>query len=732
MYEAFYGLRERPFNLTPDPRFLYLSENHKEALAHLIYGIKNHSGFVMVSGEIGTGKTTICRNLLNELDSGTEIAYIFNPNLSPVELMKKINSEFGVRHDANTVLELVEELNYHLLEQAGKGKNCVLVIDEAQNLDVTVLEQIRLISNLETETTKLLQIILIGQPELLEKLALHEMRQLNQRITARYHLHPLSEKETVHYIAYRLHTAGARKTVKFTPSAIRLIYKITGGTPRMINSICDRALLLGYTREQRTISKAMIRYAANEVRGEQPRSRRWNRWKSYSWLPSPALIVAVILVLVLIGPLKKFTRELELFNAFWTSETDAPQSIPVHETAEAKPLPQNETTPSPQALPQKTELAKRVMDRLNVLESPTPATGAPSFTDRLAGLSLDEARSGAMAALLDEWKIPLHGAYPESDAPNSIAAFAQSHGFAFERLTPALDQLLAIGLPAAVRVRHGQDFLWLGLLRVEGDEVEVSLGPGQRTTAPRDIFREIYAGEAFLFWRDPDPTAPALLPGRAGPPVAELKAALRRLGRIGPSNTSVRYDAETQAAVTRIQMETGLPVDGMAGKQVRMVLSSWIPPLHTPGLRPWAQSAAPVLAEAPPPAVEAPVKPPMPSPVQVEAPAPTPVEEAPQTAEVEPETATESKASPESTALEAWRRGSGETGSQTLVEPGSDGSAFIDATGTRQAPALLSIRDLPDISEISGPSALATETPRDATPPAWSGFPLVPHEPDRP
>jgi general secretion pathway protein A len=185
MYKAFYGLREKPFNLTPDPRFLYLSEKHKEAFAHLLYGIRNRAGFVMVTGEIGTGKTTICRNLLNQLDEDTELAFIFNPMLSPLELLKKIVSEFGIAAQGTNALELTEELNEYLLEAAAKGKNCVLLIDEAQNLDPQVLEQIRLLSNLETETEKLLQIVLIGQPELGEKLALHELRQLNQRITWR-------------------------------------------------------------------------------------------------------------------------------------------------------------------------------------------------------------------------------------------------------------------------------------------------------------------------------------------------------------------------------------------------------------------------------------------------------------------------------------------------------------------------------------------------------------------
>ena len=191
MYEAFYGLTEKTFNLTPDPRFLFLSEKHKEAFAHLLFGIKNRTGFIMVSGEIGTGKTTICRSLLSQLDPDIEIAFIFNPRLSPIELLRKINEDFGIQSQGESLKDLIDELNEYLLDRASNGKNCVLVIDEAQNLDPSVLEQIRLLSNLETETQKLLQIILIGQPELAHSLQLPELRQLNQRITARYHLKPL-------------------------------------------------------------------------------------------------------------------------------------------------------------------------------------------------------------------------------------------------------------------------------------------------------------------------------------------------------------------------------------------------------------------------------------------------------------------------------------------------------------------------------------------------------------
>lgn len=210
MYEAFYNFRERPFNLTPDPKYLFLSERHREALAHLLYGIRQRCGFILLTGEVGTGKTTLCRALLHSLDDDTEIALIFNPNLSAVELLQAVNREFGLPGLSESRKVLVDELNAHLLERRRAGKNLVLLVDEAQNLIPPVLEELRLLSNLETESEKLLQIVLIGQPELKELLARPELRQLDQRMSVRYHLETLNLNETAAYIDHRLHVAARR------------------------------------------------------------------------------------------------------------------------------------------------------------------------------------------------------------------------------------------------------------------------------------------------------------------------------------------------------------------------------------------------------------------------------------------------------------------------------------------------------------------------------------------
>ena len=397
MYEAFYGLREKPFNLTPDPKYLYLSEKHREAFEHLRFGIKNRSGFAMVTGEIGTGKTTICRNLLNRIDTETELAFVFNPSLSPVELLKKINEEFGIDASPDNALELVGILNEYLLEAAAEGKNCVLVIDEAQNLSPQVLEQIRLLSNLETETEKLLQIILLGQPELLEKLALKELRQLNQRITTRYHLKALSVKETLAYIAYRLHVAGARNKIRFTRRAIKAVYSHSKGTPRVINAICDRALLIGYTKETHTISPGIVHRAAREVQGERVKARARPKQRS-AWrrlLPSPALILIAVALIALLrfymGPIEEAARQLSVFNNWFT----ALASVPDDTAAPGAPL-------TPDAAPESAAI-QQILDRLRASdETRNGARGVPAeeLLRELEELDAAEARAAAASAIL--------------------------------------------------------------------------------------------------------------------------------------------------------------------------------------------------------------------------------------------------------------------------------------------------------------------------------------------
>ena len=271
MYTSFFGLSEKPFAITPDPRYLYLSERHAEALAHLLYGINEAGGFIQLTGEVGTGKTTVVRTLLSRIPHHADVAVILNPRVTPVEFLLTICEELGVaiaETERDSVKSMVDALNRRLLTAHAEGRRIIVIVDEAQNLSAEVLEQVRLLTNLETPTHKLLQIILIGQPELRELLDRTELRQVAQRITGRYHLKPLLHEETKGYIRHRLRVAGAAGEI-FTGGALSEVHRLSSGIPRVINVTCDRALLGAYTRETRKVTGALVRRAAGEVYGRR-------------------------------------------------------------------------------------------------------------------------------------------------------------------------------------------------------------------------------------------------------------------------------------------------------------------------------------------------------------------------------------------------------------------------------------------------------------------------------
>src|ERR1700689_1322494 len=265
MYKDFYKFKESPFSTTSDPDFFFPSSRHEEAFSHLAYGINSRRGIVVITGEIGTGKTTLCRTLLNRLDKSVKTALILNPNFSDLQLLQMIINDLGISYVKKTKLDLVGAISLFLIDETAQGNNVVVIIDECQSLNVRQLEQIRLLSNLETEKEKLLQIILVGQPELSEKLKNPALRQLTQRVTVRYHILPLQKDEIERYINHRLKIAGADPRLQFTPQAIKTVYEFSNGTPRVINIICDRALLAGFARETFTIDHSLVQESAKET-----------------------------------------------------------------------------------------------------------------------------------------------------------------------------------------------------------------------------------------------------------------------------------------------------------------------------------------------------------------------------------------------------------------------------------------------------------------------------------
>jgi len=313
MYEEFYGLKEKPFNLTPDPRFFFLSENHRGAFEHLLYGIKEKEGFILITGEVGTGKTTLCRALLNRIDAHTtDSALILNPMFSGQELLQCILSDFGLQSGGTTKKELLDELNRFLLRQHEASRTSIVIVDEAQNLPLPVLEELRILSNLETEKEKLLQIILMGQVELKEQLSLPRLRQLNQRISIRYHLRPLAKDEVPRYIHHRLAVAGSAGDLRFAAEALREIYRYSQGIPRLVNLASDRSLLAGYADQTREIRRETVVKGLKSLEGEEVAPPRGTLRRALPLGLAGLLIfiAGIVVTTFLFSPFKSWLRRI--------------------------------------------------------------------------------------------------------------------------------------------------------------------------------------------------------------------------------------------------------------------------------------------------------------------------------------------------------------------------------------------------------------------------------------
>jgi len=330
MYQSYFGLAEAPFSIAPNPRYLFMSQRHQEALAHLLYGVNGNGGFVLLTGEVGTGKTTVCRCLLEQIPESCDVAYIFNPRLTVAELLSTICVEFGIAFPpGNTSIKLfVDLINTYLLDAHARGRHTVLIIDEAQMLSAGVLEQMRLLTNLETDQRKLLQIVLLGQPELVEILALPELRQLAQRIVARYHLGPLTKQEVAEYVRHRLEVAGTQRPLIPAPLMNRL-YRLSGGVPRVINVLCDRALLGAYVQGKEQVDRATLAQAANEVL-HRPKSQI--RTRLFTFLAGLALLAG---------------GALAIMAAVMAYQQAQPGSKTLAATAQHKPATQAAPTPLP-------------------------------------------------------------------------------------------------------------------------------------------------------------------------------------------------------------------------------------------------------------------------------------------------------------------------------------------------------------------------------------------------
>jgi general secretion pathway protein A len=547
MYLEYYGLEQAPFSITPDPHYVFLSEHHRDALAHLLYGIRQGGGggFVQLTGEVGTGKTTLSRLLLNQLPENTHAALVLNPRLEPAELLQTICEELRLpaggkasapaaapgtgtgKRKPRTVASkppggkvMFDALSAYLLEAYAKGDKVVLIIDEAQNLSTEALEQVRLLTNLETETQKLLQIILIGQPELRETLARPELRQLAQRITARYHLRPLDEAGTAAYLRHRLNTAGADR-FPFSTDAVRRVYQRSGGVPRLINVIAERALLGGYAHDLLTIDAKTVDRAANEALAPSAHAEI-ERDRKPLFIASALIATVAVIAFALSGPTPSDT---------WVSGDTV-------------------ATPAPVATP----------------ASPSPALDGDALLQRVRTSSSTSLRE--WQSLVAAWKAP---AAVRAIAPDACPPLP-APGWRCLRSRASLDQLLRFDRPVLLRLRAEPQAVWASLLGADAARVRISLD-GAKLDVDRVALAAVWNGEYLAIWNAPDKLESGFAVGDAAS--SEWVRQRLRTANLDTSgaDASAVDSADLSIALRAFQARHGLRSDAILGPETLFVLS---------------------------------------------------------------------------------------------------------------------------------------------------------------
>ncbi|MBJ6749248.1 AAA family ATPase [Geomonas anaerohicana] len=539
MYWESFGFKEAPFALTPNPSFLFLSAPHQEAFAHLLFAIENRAGFIELSGEVGTGKTTIVRTLLNQLDPQTHrTALIFNPILSPLGFMKEVNAEFGLPTEGNEIRDLHAALNAYLLEENRAGHTVVLVIDEAQNLSVEVLEHVRLISNLETESDKLIQIVLVGQPELNALLARDELRQLDQRITVRYHLKPMCFEDTCAYIRHRIRfAADGREPLTFSPGAFKRIFKFSGGLPRLINGVCDRALLLAYTRECKDVTPAMAALAIADLRKDAPRRKRASQVR--------VLSAALVLCVIIIAGFSAVSFHL----------------LPgqKQESKEVKEV--KETVPTGAKLPPWSAEAAR------------QAIAAQPEQDNLYA---------AVNAVLGAWRV--QRVEPVRGQPANLRTLVKERALVASKFSSNIELLGRLDAPALLHiVLPGGTERLVALVGVDKDEVEVVPQVSGRTKLTRAELAQLWSGGTTVLWKDFHGIASRTKGAEKAAATKSLQGLLKQVGCYdGPLDG--KLSEPTKAGLAEFQRREQLMADGKVGAQTLMLLYRRAGGYFPPGL----------------------------------------------------------------------------------------------------------------------------------------------------
>ena len=570
MYLRFFGLNEKPFAITPDPRYLYLSERHAEALAHLLYGVNEAGGFIQLTGEVGTGKTTVVRTLLSRVPHHADVAVILNPRVTPVEFLLTICEELGLGiadADRDSVKQMVDALNRRLLSAHAEGRRIIVIVDEAQNLSAEVLEQVRLLTNLETPTQKLLQIILIGQPELRELLDRTELRQLAQRITGRYHLEPLSREETLGYVRHRLRVAGAAEDI-FTPSALAEVHRLAAGVPRVINVTCDRALLGAYTQETRKVTSSLVRLAAGEVYGR----RFMPPW--LGWLGGALGLVGIVGA-VLVG-WQLWQKQSSPLHA--SRDREAHVVVP-GSSAAGSPLAAT-AQPSallPSAVPEASASTK---PSTSLSAGPSAAPVATSINALLAANSVNTTDAEAFRRLLSLWGT----AMADDKDPCGQAAKA---GLSCLEQRGSWAQVKALNRPAILTLTDDRGQKHRVVLSALDDKF-ATLNLGEHNErVPLDELSRDWFGEFTVVWKPKTARARLLSLGMRGDEVRWLRRSLNALqGAASDPETGDVYDQELATAVQNFQREHRLNADGIAGLQTQVVLDTALAEPGSPLLLP--------------------------------------------------------------------------------------------------------------------------------------------------
>jgi general secretion pathway protein A len=558
MYIGHFGLTEPPFSITPDPRYLYMSEAHREALAHLLYGIGEGGGFVQLTGEVGTGKTTLCRCLLEQLPARVDVAFILNPKLTDVELLATICDELRIPYPAGTTSRkvYVDALHHHLLDAHGRGRRTVLILDEAQDLAPDVLEQIRLLTNLETTTEKLLQIILIGQPELIRILERDDLRQLAQRVTARYHLRPFAEPDTRAYIAHRLEIAGAKEKI-VSDAAMRAVHRASRGIPRLINAICDRALLGAFTQDRRRVTAPTVRRAAGEVLGTA-RPRRGRPWR---WVGAAVAAGALLTgAAMLIGQPRISPSAGGPFSPWIKLGPPMPGGAP------APPVSAPLIAPaSPSA-----SMTSTVTTPGAALEKKPASPASVTLGELLVNPGVRADKKSAFASLYTRWRLDFDGTKTALGCERGRA-----EGLECLFKTGTWAKLRRYNVPAIIELSAPNGERRYATVVALGEDTATLDFGGRRYVLPFSEVDRYWEGPFIVLWRAASVTASSIAPGARGKDVEWVRQRLSEMdgAPVGGRQRDV-FDEDLRSRVMAFQRARSLVADGIVGEETLLHLSA--------------------------------------------------------------------------------------------------------------------------------------------------------------